>query len=211
MEGNTFFQSGIAIAGLHESSGCQLNPPQSITLSKYSKLTVAILSDSHGIIDPRITDIVTRCDVVVHAGDICDAKIFAALRPRKNLIYAVRGNNDLPTVWGPDQTAILERIPDHLEIELPGGLLRVEHGHRHGHHQPCHDSLRNSARHARVIVYGHTHKRVLDDSQQPWLINPGASGTTRTHGGPGCALLKIDVNDWRVELLTLEPSPQKCS
>ena len=43
-------------------------------------IRVAIISDTHGFVDPRITDIVRACDLAVHAGDIGNAQVLQALR-----------------------------------------------------------------------------------------------------------------------------------
>ncbi|HHQ69657.1 MAG TPA: metallophosphoesterase, partial [Halothiobacillaceae bacterium] len=52
---------------------------------------------------------------------------------------------------------------------------------------------------ARAIVYGHTHRRVIDQSQIPWVLNPGAAGRIRAIVGPGCLLLNAQADVWSVE------------
>ena len=49
---------------------------------------------------------------------------------------------------------------------------------------PDHTDLRWDHADARLIVYGHTHIRVVDQKEVPWVVNPGASGKVRNHGGP---------------------------
>lgn len=76
----------------------------------------------------------------------------------------------------------------------------IEHGHLHGHHKPSHESLRKTHPKADIIVYGHSHKQVIDDSDTPWVINPGASGKVRNHGGASCLILKINKKqEWKIE------------
>ncbi len=162
---------------------------------------MAILSDTHGQVAPTLLQTIERCDMVVHAGDICGAGVLAALRPRGGQIFAVRGNNDREALWLEHEHAVLEKIPETLHLKLPGGTLVVEHGHRHGAHQPSHDSLRRTHPDARVIVYGHTHKLLIDNEQQPWIVNPGAAGYTRNHGGSSCLLLHATTMDWRFEIV----------
>jgi uncharacterized protein len=152
-------------------------------------ITVAILSDSHGDIHPQIIELINRCDFAVHAGDIIDESILKNITPKQRLI-AVQGNND------PHMTFLNEVE----SLDLPGGKLIVEHGHKHGHHQPCHDSLRKTHPNAKAVVYGHTHVQTIDKNNTPWVINPGASGGVRNQGGPRCLILTIDDEEnWEFE------------
>lgn len=160
---------------------------------------VAIVSDTHGHLDERIADVIKTCDYAVHAGDIVRASVLDAMKPKQGHVVAVAGNNDHAYVWSQSESHIVESLPHVAELELPGGKLVVEHGHKHGMSMPCHDSLRRTHPDARVIVYGHSHKIVVDKSQAPWVINPGAAGRERTHGGPSCLVLIADVNQWSVE------------
>ncbi|MDQ1363548.1 MAG: uncharacterized protein QG652_1409, partial [Pseudomonadota bacterium] len=67
---------------------------------------------------------------------------------------------------------------------------------------PDHASLRHTHASARVIVYGHTHKILVDKDTTPWVINPGAAGQTRTRGGASCLILTASANrEWEVEML----------
>jgi len=161
---------------------------------------VAIISDTHGFLDERVAAIVASCDYVVHAGDICKASVLDALKPQQGTVVAVAGNNDLENMWSPAESQIVNELPQVAELDLPGGKLVVEHGHQHGMSSPCHDSLRRAHSSARVIVYGHTHKLVIDKSGSPWVVNPGAAGRIRTHGGPSCLILIADENQWSLEL-----------
>ena len=65
---------------------------------KSDHVTVGILSDSHGFLDPRIAEAVNQCDYIVHAGDIFNAQVLEQLKPKKKLV-AVAGNNDFPAFW----------------------------------------------------------------------------------------------------------------
>jgi hypothetical protein len=162
-----------------------------------SSVIVGILSDSHGYLDPRIEKTVNQCDYIVHAGDIFNAQVLEQLKPKKELT-AVAGNNDYPAAWKAEEVEIVSALPDTSKLELPGGLIIVEHGHRLGN-QPDHDQLRWDHAEARLIVYGHTHHRVIDQSAEPWVVNPGASGKVRTHGGPSCLILNASESEWAIE------------
>lgn len=161
--------------------------------------TVAIISDTHGFLDPRIAKIIHDCRYAVHAGDVMAAGVLDAMRPRSGHVIAVAGNNDIPEKWPEFETDIVQQLPRTAELELPGGILVVEHGHRHGHHAPRHDLLRRTHPHARAIVYGHSHKLICDQDEDPWVVNPGAAGRVRTHGGPSCLVLTAARENWSIE------------
>lgn len=165
-------------------------------------IKVGIVSDTHGHLDTRIADVIRGCEYAVHAGDIMGAHVLEQLRPRLKL-YAVAGNNDHAAIWNSDEHKIVNALPANARFELPGGLIIIEHGHRFGNH-PDHDQLRWDHAEARLIVYGHTHKRVVDQSNEPWVVNPGAAGKVRTHGGPSCLVLHASEHDWRLETIIFE-------
>ncbi len=154
-------------------------------------VSVAIVSDTHGHLDRRIAEVIRGCDYAIHAGDICGQEVLEAMQPKQSVV-AVTGNND------PYCMAEFP-LPEIRELHLPGGVVRIEHGHAHGHHSPCHDSLRDKHPEARLVVYGHTHKMVQDKTRTPWVVNPGAAGQTRTYGGPSCMVLTANDHDWEVK------------
>lgn len=166
-----------------------------------SRLRVALIADTHGILDARIAAQVARCDYAVHAGDIGSAAVLDALRPCAGRVLAVRGNNDVPAKWPPGDRSLLQAIPDTASLELPGGTLVVVHGHRAGGVRERHARLRRQFPLARAVVYGHSHRLICDQEAPIWVLNPGAAGRARTFGGPSCLILYAGKREWRVEVL----------
>jgi putative phosphoesterase len=160
---------------------------------------IALVSDTHAYICPQVLSVVERCDIAVHAGDICGKHILDELRARVGRVIAVAGNNDLPGIWADEEAETVEALPRTAEVALPGGLLAVEHGHLHGFHTPDHGKLRAVHSGAKVIVYGHTHKRMVDQSETPWVVNPGAAGEVRNYGGPSCLVVHASSEAWEIE------------
>jgi putative phosphoesterase len=152
-------------------------------------IKIGILSDTHGTIHPGVINLMNDCDFVIHAGDIVDESSLSVLNPKQKMI-AVKGNND-------------QHISSFGEVELvefPGGNIAIEHGHLHGHVQPSHDSLRATYPDSKVIIYGHTHKQVIDKQQAPWVINPGSAGKIRNYGAARCLTLTIEnQKEWNIE------------
>ncbi|MDQ7073943.1 MAG: metallophosphoesterase family protein [Gammaproteobacteria bacterium] len=183
-----------------------LNQPHSQPISDTS-VVVGILSDSHAHLDERIIGKLRGCDYILHAGDICDVTVLQQLATLTERLIAVTGNNDLPGRW-PEANDVVERLPREAKLTLPGGILAMEHGHVHGHHTPCHDALRATHPEARIVIYGHTHKQVIDKSQTPWVVNPGASGRVRTNGGPSCLILTASEKEWNIETIRFSEEPR---
>ena len=162
-------------------------------------LRVAILSDTHGHVCPQVLAVVKSCDIAVHAGDIGSSNVLDQLQSGTGDVHAVRGNNDVPGLWHGDELDVLETIPDVAELELPGGRLAVEHGHAHGWSSPDLGQLRAAYPGVRAIVYGHTHRQLIDREQNPWVLNPGAAGRIRNRGGPSCLVLTASPGSWNIE------------
>lgn len=169
-----------------------------------STYRVAIISDTHGSINNQVLRAIRGCEQIVHAGDICGAHVLSQLNEISTQVTAVAGNNDAPGLWAEIETQIVASLPAVTQLELPGGILAVEHGHQHGMHKPDHASLRAAHPQARAIVYGHTHKMLVDDDHSPWVVNPGAAGAIRTNGGPSCLILSIEEGIWNFEMLRFE-------
>jgi len=158
------------------------------------KTTIAVISDTHAYLDPRISDIVKCCDIAVHAGDICGVNILDEMKPLSGKVYAVTGNND------PYCHVSKKPLPKVLSFEVYGEKITIEHGHVHGNHKPSHASLRDAHADSKLIIYGHTHKKVIDNSENPWILNPGAAGKTRTHGGPSCLVITcFKEQEWEIK------------
>lgn len=165
----------------------------------HPRVRVAVVSDTHGRLDPRIAEAVARHDGVIHAGDIGGAVVLDQFCTRLNCCIAVRGNNDTRPKWPPADARILEDLPETALLRLPGGHVVVVHGDRAGPPAKRHDHLRAAFPEARLVVYGHSHRRVIDRKARPWVANPGAAGRSRTYGGPGLLSLTATTSSWRLK------------
>jgi len=168
-------------------------------------LKIALLSDTHGVVDYRIAEVIAGSDRIVHAGDIGNAGVLHQLARLGDQVVAVRGNNDVPAKWPKEDHAILAALPLERRLMLPGGELLVVHGHRLNPAALRHHRLRQHYPEVRVVVYGHSHRLCEDTAAEPWILNPGAAGRARTYGGPSCQLLHIKGGQWSVEHFRFEP------
>lgn len=171
---------------------------------RLSSYTVAVVSDTHGHLDPRVEAAVKGCDYAVHAGDVGSATVLRALRACVGEVIAVAGNNDVAGKWPASDLEVLQSLPAQAQLQLPGGVLMVVHGDRVLPAARRHSKLRSMFPEARAIVYGHSHRLCEDQDAVPWVLNPGAAGRARTYGGPSCMLLEAGGRGWRVQTMRFE-------
>ena len=169
--------------------------------------TVALVADTHGFLDPRIAAIARACRYVVHAGDVGGDAILAALTADGAELITVAGNNDTPRHWPAADRDALQALPPEAELVLPGGTLVVVHGDRHPA-RVRHARLRRDWPDATAIVCGHSHRLAIDTAIEPWILNPGAAGRSRTYGGPSCIVLHAAPDSWQVEPHRFAPLPR---
>lgn len=167
---------------------------------------ILLISDTHGQIHPEIAAMATSCDAIVHAGDVGAAEILTLSTRTEAPVLAVRGNNDTPEKWPDHQQTQLRDLRDMITLELAGGGLVVEHGDNIRQAGQRHARLRERHHAARLVVYGHSHRLVIDRQASPWVVNPGAAGRSRTFGGSSCILLSIDDGKWRLQTYRFELS-----
>ena len=161
---------------------------------------VGLVSDSHGPVDGRILATLNHCDFLIHAGDLGGGAALSALLGLAPTT-AVRGNNDTIDRWPKADINQFNRLPSIVRIALTGGHIIVIHGHQYPQAKKRHVQLRERFSSALAIVYGHSHRMVMDTDHSPWVLNPGACGRVRTYGGPSGLLLERKIQRWDVALI----------
>jgi len=162
-------------------------------------MRVLLLGDTHGALHAGVLALARTCDLAVHAGDVGGAAVLSALQEACGEVQAVRGNNDVPRKWPAAERAMLGGLPVSLALELPGGILAVEHGDRFPP-RARHARLRQAHAEAKAVLYGHSHRWLVDDAALPWVLNAGAAGRARTYGGASCLVLTASARRWRVQM-----------
>ncbi len=136
-------------------------------------MRILVISDTHGN-DWRFLD------ALYDAGDI-DAVIFAGdAEDREDLyketaevpFYFVAGNNDF-----------YSDAPDDLEFDLCGFHIFLTHGHRYRvSFRPELIRQEARARHADILIYGHTHRPLAEQDEDLLVLNPGSAAYPRQAG-----------------------------
>src|SRR3954471_8901891 len=81
-------------------------------------MRVGVLSDTHNLLRPRVLERLAGCQRILHAGDVGELEILAALR-RIAPVEAVRGNTDAG--------ATAAALPESLAGDLAGLPFRMVH------------------------------------------------------------------------------------
>jgi hypothetical protein len=141
------------------------------------RVLVGLISDTHGLVRPEVFQALHGVEQILHAGDVGDEVLIQlrAIAP----VSAVFGNTDAPGTPG---------LVKSLQLELGGLTIHVSHGHELGAPTPEKLIQRYNTD---VIVFGHTHKPLVERVGRQLVVNPGAAGPRRFNLKPSVATLTI--------------------
>jgi hypothetical protein len=141
-------------------------------------MRIGLIADTHGLVRPEIFGAFEGVDQILHAGDVGGRAVLKELETIAP-IQAVYGNVDLP--GDPN----LERA---LHVTIDGRTIHVSHGHELGSPTPAKLLTRYDAD---VVVYGHTHRALVERTGERLVVNPGAAGPRRFDVQPSVAILNV--------------------
>jgi len=168
--------------------------------AEHDHVKIGVLSDTHSYINPSVLVQLKDCNIILHAGDIGSIEVINQLHEISKDVISVCGNNDNTGQWNTTEHEDLAHIPQIAEIELPGGTIAITHGDEYfSDYDNWHESLRTNFPQAKAVVYGHSHRLVCDQNTEPWILNPGPAGQTRTQKhGVSCLLITANKEIWEV-------------
>lgn len=145
-------------------------------------MRIGLVSDTHGLLDPRLADLFAGVDLVLHGGDVGKASILEALAAVAP-VRAVRGNNDL----GPP----LDSLPETALVPLGalGALLVHDLGARERPHRPLQALIARER--PEIVVHGHSHRPGAALVEGRLFVNPGSAGPRRFSLPRTAALLEV--------------------
>jgi hypothetical protein len=126
-------------------------------------LRVGLISDTHDLLRPEAKEFLRGSDRIIHAGDICSPQILdelAEIAP----VTAVRGNNDRGSWAG--------RLGNTELVQI--GAIFV-----YALHDVAQLDLDPEAAGVRVVVFGHSHKPLVERRAGILFVNPGSAGPRR--------------------------------
>ena len=145
-------------------------------------MRLGVISDTHGLLRAEVLEVLEGVDHILHAGDVGPPDILVhleALAP----VTAVYGNTD--------DLELRSKLPQVAEIELDGFRIVVTHGDQLGSPTPA--TLHEVFPRAEIIVYGHTHKPLLElVDKTVTVMNPGGAGAPRFGLLPSVGILELE-------------------
>jgi putative phosphoesterase len=143
---------------------------------------VGLIADTHRLLRPEAVAFLRGSDFIVHAGDVGDV---AVLEELANLapVTVVRGNND-KGAWADSisQRAVLQ--VDDVRIYVLHDLAELD--------------LDPVAAGFRVVVFGHSHRPLIETRDGVLYFNPGSAGPRRFK-------LPISVGELRISRGSVTP------
>jgi putative phosphoesterase len=152
---------------------------------------VGLISDTHGLVRPRVHEALAGVELILHAGDVGGDDVLDELSLIAPVL-AVYGNTDAPGQ---------PRLAESIERTIGGVSIHVSHGHEVGSPTPARLLARYAAQ---VIVYGHTHRQHVAEADGRLVVNPGAAGAKRFKLEPSVARLTITDGRAAVEIVDLD-------
>jgi putative phosphoesterase len=155
---------------------------------------IGVISDTHGLLRPEVFDVFKEIDHILHGGDVGKWEVLndlEALAP----VTAVYGNTD--------GSELRARLPRVATVRLEGFDVLVTHGDQLGSPTPA--KLHAAYPDAEIIVFGHTHKAVLElVDKTVTVMNPGAAGPARFGVPPSVGIMELEPGiPPRARLVTL--------
>lgn len=148
---------------------------------------VGVISDTHGLLRPQAIKALKEVSLIIHAGDVGTPAVLDSLESIAPVV-AVRGNTDR------DGWAC--RLPLTEVVEIGGVSLYVLH-------DLSSLDLNPAASGFSAIISGHTHEPAVKNKNGILFLNPGSAGPKRFTLPVSVALLRIENNSVKAELLTL--------
>ena len=151
---------------------------------------VGLISDTHGLLRPRVHEALEGVALILHAGDVGGSGILDELR----LIAPVKA------VFGNTDPAGDPELAAEITMNVEGMSVHVSHGHECGSPTPERLADRYDAD---VVVYGHTHRPLVTRLAGRLFVNPGAAGPKRFNLVPSVARLTISGGDTEVKIVEI--------
>lgn len=147
-------------------------------------MNLAILSDTHGLLRPEVAEHLKTADAILHGGDVNKPGIVDQLE-RYAPLYVVRGNNDKE--WA-------EQIPHDLTITLGGVTFYMVHNKK---------EVPADLTGIDAVVFGHSHKYLLEERDGVLWLNPGSCGPRRFHQEITMMMAEVENGTLRVEKIVI--------
>jgi len=152
-------------------------------------MILGVLSDTHSLILPlKLLQGLKGSDLIIHAGDACDAgvlKVLKAIAPLK----AVQGNMD--------DASLKKKLPLKELFEAEGVKVGVYHGHGGGRNALANvqEQFKNDT--VDLVIFGHSHQPFSEKIGKTLYFNPGSPNDAVR--APYFSYGKIEITNGRIK------------
>ena len=148
---------------------------------------IGLISDTHGLLRQEALAALQGSDLIIHAGDVGNAKIIKQLR-KVAPVVAVRGNID--------KGAWASQLPMTAVVEAGSALIYVVHDIQQLDLDPVVAEFN-------VVISGHSHKPGRTERSGVIYVNPGSAGPRRFQLPITVARLSLVQSPWTVDFVDL--------
>ncbi len=126
-------------------------------------MIVGVISDTHGLLRPEAIAALRGSEAIIHAGDVGREEILRVLKQIAALTV-VRGNIDT-SPWA-------RKLPATGVLEIAGASIYVLHNIDELDLDP-------SAAGFSAVIFGHSHRPLIENRKGVLFFNPGSAGPRR--------------------------------
>ena len=158
-------------------------------------MKVLIVSDTHRKNENYFVAVNReKPDMVIHCGD-AEGSEYALTEATGCPVYIVLGNNDF-----------FSNLPRELDLEIGPYKVWVTHGHNYYVSMGSEHIKREAlVRGVDIVMYGHSHRPVVEKSGNVTVVNPGSLSYPRQEGRrPSYVVMELGEKDelsFRIEYL----------
>lgn len=150
-------------------------------------MKIGVISDTHGLLRPVVAPALAGVERIFHLGDVGDASILKALKQIAP-VTAVRGNVD--------NNGPCSRLPETDVLLIEGHYIYMLHDVGTLHLDPA--AAKFSA-----VLYGHSHKPLIEKRKGVLYFNPGSCGPRRFNLPVTIGFLTVEESGVTAQLIDL--------
>ena len=159
-----------------------------------SQELIGVISDTHGLFDPKIPRVFKGVSHILHAGDFGDLRV---LRQLEQIA-------PMTAVWGNvDEGNVPPGVNEMQTLQFHG--LRIFMTHILGSPRRLTTTLKQRIEQVQpdVVIFGHSHKPLIERHGRVLYFNPGSAGPKRFSLPRSVGLLKCQDGQPRADLIYL--------
>lgn len=151
-------------------------------------MRVGVISDTHHLLRPEALKALQGAEHILHAGDVGDPAILDALRAIAP-VTTIRGNVD--------EGSPCSHLPPTELIELSGRTIYMLHDVKKL-------DLNPEAAGISAVIFGHSHKSLVEWRRGVLFLNPGSAGPRRFDLPVTVAWLDIEADKLSARIVHLD-------